>query len=161
MRACKRSLNIQAECRKLLNNIPEKASENLKTRIFSFFNDDEVSNVITYDEAIITYEEKTILSKTEHIAEFRIYLEGRIRYFINKLERCYCHKSLGALGRVYIGTFNCIQPRETQPILVDDYKSYEILNEDDVSGDTDALSKEQIKKWARILLTGKLGQNTV
>lgn len=43
--------NIQAEYRKLLNNIHEKASEDLKLRVFPYFNDD----AIRYDEAVITY----------------------------------------------------------------------------------------------------------
>lgn len=293
----KKKLNIQAECRKLLNNIHEKASEDLKLRVFPYFNDDEVSNVIRYDEAVITYgnymcrkytaehhasqirsnlrafgrlilalrelnpsieklsdvldpmhiesiitaidkvagldrsshhykapatamllatelkrlcklltmeyarsrdkegqkrmedllltfnlefqvtinkkgletqkinkrRKKIILPKTEHIAEFRIYLEGRMRYFIEKLERSFSQDAwihLAEYTLVHLAVFNRKRPGETQRILLDDYKNYEIIADNDLPIGTDALSKEQAKKWARIRLTGKLGKNT-
>ncbi|KAL3276320.1 hypothetical protein HHI36_024343 [Cryptolaemus montrouzieri] len=47
--------SIQAECRKLIPNIHEKASDDLKLKIFPVFNNDPVSNSIKYDEAVIIY----------------------------------------------------------------------------------------------------------
>lgn len=69
-RSDKKRLNIQAECRRLLKNIHKKASEDLRLRIFPYFNDDEVSNIIRYDETVITYG-KYLCSKytTEHHAQ--------------------------------------------------------------------------------------------
>lgn len=51
--------------------------------------------LLTFNQVTINKRglETQILRKTEHIAEFRIYLEGRIRYFINKLETSFCKKA--------------------------------------------------------------------
>lgn len=57
---------------------------------------------------------------------------------------------------VHLAVFNRKRPGETQRILIDDYKNYEIINEHDLSEHTDALSKGQIMISARIRLTGKL-----
>ncbi|KAG5866890.1 hypothetical protein JTB14_037491 [Gonioctena quinquepunctata] len=47
-----------------------------------------------------------------------------------------------------------------QRILIEDYENYEIVKEEEVADDIDSLSREQIRKWARIRFTGKLGKNT-
>ncbi|KAG5866889.1 hypothetical protein JTB14_037490 [Gonioctena quinquepunctata] len=47
--------NIQAESRKLIRNIHGKASDDLRLNIFLFFNGDEVTNAIRYDEVVIIY----------------------------------------------------------------------------------------------------------
>lgn len=59
---------------------------------------------------------------------------------------------------VHLTVFNRKRPGETQRILIEDYKHYEVI--DDEIFDCDSLSKEQITKWARIRFTGKLGNNT-
>jgi len=48
-------ITIQAECRSLENNIHNKASEVLKRKVFPVLNEDDVTNAIRYDEAIINY----------------------------------------------------------------------------------------------------------
>ena len=111
----------------------------------------------------IHYRRKKVdLPKTEQIAQFRIYLEGKIKFHISNLEKEYSLKDWSHLAEytlAHLAIFNRKRPGETQRILIDDYKSYEVADED-LSDELDTLSKEQIKKWARIRFTGKLGKNT-
>lgn len=86
-----------------------------------------------------------------------------MRYFIGKLERSFSQEAWICLAEytlVHLAVFNRKRPGETQRILLDDYKNYEIIADNDLPIGTDALTKEQAKKWARIRLTGKLGKNT-
>ncbi|KAK9876206.1 hypothetical protein WA026_011337 [Henosepilachna vigintioctopunctata] len=293
----KRLSNLQVEARKLMNNVHNRASDDLRQKIFPFFNDDEVTNAIRYDEAIILYgnylcrkytsehnapqirsnlrsfgrlklamreenpnineffdvldtsfvdliingiekvsgldnnthlyrapstalllatelkklckllimefarkkdkdaqkkmedlmlifnlefhvtinkrgmetqkinnrRRKTVLPKTDQIAQFRIYLENKIMEFISELEESFSLAAWTHLAQytlVHLAVFNRKRPGETQRILIEDYRDYEILEDEDVADDTDTLSREQIKKWARIRFTGKLGKNT-
>lgn len=83
-----------------------------------------------------------------------------MRHFIEKLERYFSHDAwihLAEYTLVHLAVFNRKRSGETQRILLDNYKNYEIIADNDLPIETDALSKEQAKKWARIRLTGKLG----
>ncbi|KAJ8951251.1 hypothetical protein NQ317_000558, partial [Molorchus minor] len=276
-------VNIQAECRRLQNNIHQIASEDLQTKIFPILNDDDVTNVIRYDEACTSHgaqirsnlrtlgrlilaikelnptinnlyealdacyvdliikgidkvagldttsnlykspatamllstelkklskllhmefikkgdiqsqkrmedlytvfnlefhvtinkkgaetqkinsrRKKTILPKTDQIARFRDYLENKIKYYINKLNEKYSQMDwmrLAEFTLVHLAVFNRKRPGETQRILIDDYKNYEIVGSDEIT-DTDLVFREQIQKWTRVKFTGKLGNNT-
>ncbi|KAK9873534.1 hypothetical protein WA026_022947 [Henosepilachna vigintioctopunctata] len=82
---------------------------------------------------------KTVLPKTDQIAQL---------------------DSLAQYTLVHLAVFNRKRLGETQRISIEDYRDYEILEDEDVAVYTDTLSREQIKKWARIRFTGKLGKNT-
>lgn len=99
---------------------------------------------------------------TDSIARFRIYLEAKIKYYTNKLEKNYSLKEWTHLTEytlAHLAVFNRKRPGETQRVLIEDYQNYEIIDED-VCNELDILSKEQVKKWARVRFTGKLGKNT-
>ncbi|KAK9883740.1 hypothetical protein WA026_001928 [Henosepilachna vigintioctopunctata] len=52
----KRLSNLHVEARKLLSNVHNRAStDDLRQKTFPFFNDDELTNALRYDEAIILY----------------------------------------------------------------------------------------------------------
>lgn len=106
---------------------------------------------------------KIHLPKTDQIAKFRIYLENKIKLYTAKLENCYSSTDWTKLTEytlVHLAIFNRKRPGETQRILIEDYKNYEIFEDEDITYDIDNLSKEQGKKWARVRFTGKLGKNT-
>lgn len=46
---------------------------------------------------------------------------------------------------VHLALFNRKRPGETQRILVNDYRNYKIIQDDDLSEEFDTLAEEQIK----------------
>ncbi|XP_074035172.1 uncharacterized protein isoform X3 [Leptinotarsa decemlineata] len=103
------------------------------------------------------------LPKTEQIAKFRIYLESKILHYTTRMSQNYSFKDwthLTEYSLVHLAIFNRKRPGETQRLLIDDYINYEVIDNEDSSNEMDNLSREQIKKWARIKFTGKLGKNT-
>ncbi|XP_044752192.1 uncharacterized protein LOC123312064 [Coccinella septempunctata] len=112
-------------------------------------------------QKIIKRRKKTILPKTEVIGQFRNFLESKIGFYIGQLEREYSKADwikLAEYTLVHLAVFNRKRPGETQRILIEDYKHYEVLEENEMENE-DLISKEQSKKWARIKFTGKLGND--
>lgn len=150
---------LQMEFLKIENKEGQKRMENVLTTFNLEFHV-TVNKKGLDTQKVNNRKKKIALPKTDQIAKFRAYLENNIRYYITKLNKKYNKEDwvhLTEYTLAHLAVFNRKRPGETQRILIDDFKNHEIMNDDVI---IDHLDKEQVKKWARIRFTGKLGKNT-
>ncbi|KAK9872831.1 hypothetical protein WA026_019616 [Henosepilachna vigintioctopunctata] len=122
-----------------------------------------VNKIGTETQKINNRRKKTVLPKTEDIAEFRKYLKVRIIHFTREMNEKFSKISWTRLAEytlVHLAVFNRKRPSETERLLIDEYLNYDIVGDDELRDD-DLLSREQIKKWARIKFTEHHSQQTL